>query len=160
MGAIFNQVRTDDEIDLCAALAKEIVSECSISCQCECSIDEATLRTAIAQQVEQGTSEFYLIRDGEDNVGILSFQPQSDGTPHSNLYLSDKHRGKGYAAEAFSFLEGFCRARKFEAIWLNVNKNSRRTIEVYKIKGFSTMRFDSIPMGSDCLMNDFCIKPL
>jgi len=162
MAASFTLVRTDDETDACAALAGQIMQEClaSFSCSgnCERKIDAEACKKGILQRIEQDSVEYYLIKDGDQYVGILSFHPFDEDVPTAKLYLPDKHRSKGYASEAFSFLEGFCRGRDLEAIWLDVNKNSRRSIEVYKIKGFSTMRMHTTPLDEACLMDDFAPK--
>ena len=162
MATQFIQVKGDDQIEALAVLADTIWHEYwppIISAeQTDYMIEKFQSKPAIIDQLENRSYEYYFINDGERNVGIIGLQPDGEKLFLSKLYLLKDARGQGFASDAFTFLEGICRERELEAIWLTVNKHNRQAIDVYKVKGFETVRKQTTDIGEGFFMDDFIME--
>lgn len=162
MAANFVLVESDDQIHVLAGLAERIWNEYWPDIigqdQTTYMVEKFQSVPAITKQISSDDYEYYFVQDDDDIVGFIGLRPDEDKLFLSKLYLCKDARGKGYASEAFTFLEGICRDRDLEAIWLTVNKNNKQAIDVYKVKGFETVRTETTPIGEGYVMDDFIME--
>lgn len=113
---------------------------------------------AMTDQVENQGYEYYFLCDGGEPVGYMGIQPQEDKLFLSKLYLTKENRGKGYSSQAFSFLEEYSLKNGKKAIWLTVNKYNDHTIDVYRHRGFQTVRSQVSDIGNGYVMDDYVME--
>jgi diamine N-acetyltransferase len=164
MATEFVAVKDDDQIEALAALANSIWHEywpdiISLE-QTDYMVEKFQSKDAIVDQVVNKGYEYYFVKDDNESVGFIGLQPSESKLFLSKLYISKENRGKGYSSAAFTFLEGICRDRTLDAIWLTVNKNNHRAIDVYKVKGFETVRTQTVDIGEGFVMDDFVMEKL
>ena len=139
MATEFIAVKDDDQIEALAALADEIWHEYWPDIispeQTDYMVEKYQSVDALSDQINNQGYEYYFINNGNANIGFFGLQPEHEKMFLSKLYVAKDYRGQGYSSDVFTFLEGICRDRSLDAIWLTVNKNNRRAIDVYKIKG-------------------------
>lgn len=166
MAVQFVRVESDDQIDQLAQMAsaiwKEYWPDIIGSEQTDYMVDKFQSASAIKDQMTEQGYEYYVMSDGDTKVGYLGLQPQPDDERLflSKLYLYKDARGQGYSSEAFAYLESVCRDRDLDAIWLTVNKNNKKAIDVYKVKGFETVRSQTMPIGEGFVMDDFVMEKI
>ncbi len=162
MATQFVAVKDDDQIEALAALADSIWHEYWPDIispeQTDYMVEKFQSKDAIIDQLANKNYEYYFINNGTENVGFVGLQPDDEKLFLSKLYLTKDNRGKGYSSEAFNFLEGICRDRDLDAIWLTVNKHNRQAIDVYKVKGFETVRKQTTDIGEGFFMDDFVME--
>lgn len=113
---------------------------------------------AMTDQVEHQGYEYYFLCDGGEPVGYMGIQPQEDKLFLSKLYLTKENRGKGYSSQAFSFLEEYSLKNGKKAIWLTVNKYNDHSIDVYRHRGFQTVRSQISDIGNGYVMDDYVME--
>lgn len=163
MAARFVSVKDDDQIEALAALADEIWNQYWPGIITKEQTDKMVARyqspAVIADQIGTQGFEYYLINDDDKSVGYFSLEPIDDEKVlHAKLYVSQACRGQGFSSDTFTYLEGLCEGRKLDAIWLAVNKNSRRAIDIYRIRSFATERMETREIGADFDFDDFMTK--
>lgn len=164
MGVQFVSVESDDQIDQLAVLADEIWHEYFPSHniisedQADYMVDRFQSAAALTDQLRNRNYEYFFINDGNQNVGFIGLKPDADKLFLSKLYLLKDARGKGYSSQAFEYLEGLCDSRGLDAIWLTVNKHNHQAIDVYKVKGFETVREQTMDIGDGYVMDDFVME--
>ena len=162
MATTFVQVETDDQIDELAALAgmifREYYPDIISTEQTEYMASTFLTPEHLASHINDDGYEYYFIQDGGKTIGFVGLRPDGDKLFLSKLYILKEYRGQGHASEAFGFLENICKDRDLDAIWLQVNKNNRKAIDVYKVKGFETVRQQTMPIGDGFEMDDFIME--
>lgn len=162
MATEFIAVKDDDQIEDLAALADAIWHEYWPDIispeQTDYMIEKYQSVDAITDQISNQGYEYYFISNGKDNVGFFGLQPEAEKMFLSKLYVAKDYRGQGYSSDVFTFLENLCRERDLDAIWLTVNKNNRKAIDVYKIKGFETVRKQTKDIGEGFSMDDYVMQ--
>lgn len=113
---------------------------------------------AMTDQVENQGYEYYFLRDGGRPLGYMGIRPEEETIFLSKLYLTGENRGKGYASEAFSFLEEYGRRLGKKAIWLTVNKYNDHSIRVYRHRGFETVKSQVSDIGNGYVMDDYVME--
>lgn len=115
--------------------------------------------SAMTNQIEnQNYHYFFLNLDGV-NIGYTGVQPDKDNKLFlSKLYIQKEYRGKGYAREAFDFLEGMCKGMGLQSIWLTVNRFNENSIKVYEKRGFQTVRTQVTDIGNNYVMDDYVME--
>lgn len=113
---------------------------------------------AMTDQVEHQGYAYYFLQDGGETVGYMGIRPEEETIFLSKLYLTKENRGKGYASQAFSFLEEYGRRTGKKAIWLTVNKYNDHTISVYRHRGFQTVRSQVSDIGDGYVMDDYVME--
>lgn len=76
----------------------------------------------------------------------------------SKLYVKKEFRGNGYARNAFNFLIEDAKRLGFRSVWLTVNRENFKTIDIYKKMGFQILREEDNPIGSGYVMNDYIME--
>lgn len=162
MATEFIAVKDDDQIEALAALADEIWHEYWPDIispeQTDYMVEKYQSVDALSDQINNQGYEYYFINNGNANIGFFGLQPEHEKMFLSKLYVAKDYRGQGYSSDVFTFLEGICRDRSLDAIWLTVNKNNRRAIDVYKIKGFETVRKQTKDIGDGFSMDDYVME--
>lgn len=162
MGLTFVPVKTPEDIARLAALAEPIWREHFTPIlpdgQVDYMLEKFQSVPAMTRQLaEEGYRYFFLTLDGRP-IGYTGIKSEGGKLFLSKLYLQKDHRGKGYATEAFAFLEALCRAESLSAIWLTVNRFNLDTIAVYKKKGFVTVREQAADIGGGYVMDDYIME--
>ena len=155
-------VQTEEEIKTLAGLAHSIWHEYFPAILTEEQIDYMVERfqsvSAMTQQIrEQGYQYYFLAAEGQP-AGYCGICPDGSKLFLSKLYLKKEHRGKGYASQAFAFLEEFCEKNGYEAIWLTVNRFNEATIAAYKKKGFTIVGEQKADIGHGFIMDDYVME--
>ena len=162
MSIEFAPVKTTEQIQELAELASEIWHEyfpCLLTEeQITYMVDRFQSVRAISDQIEKQDYEYFILFDNEEMVGYLGIQPQEGSLFLSKIYLRAPYRGKGYASQAFAFIEQICRDRALEAIWLTVNKGNEQAINAYRAKGFRVIREQKVDIGNGFFMDDYVMQ--
>lgn len=159
----FHRVTTSDEVALLARTADEVWHEFFPSILSAGQIDYMVARfqsaEAVTDQLAHKGYEYYLLRtpDGA-TAGYVGVQPEAERLFLSKLYLLKPFRGRGYASEAFRFLERLCRGRGLLSIWLTVNRHNAHTIAVYRARGFRVVREEKTDIGCGYVMDDYVME--
>jgi len=160
----FESVETDDQIGHLAELADEIWHEyfpqekIISEEQADYMVEKFQSVPALTDQLRNRGYEYYFIVDGDRTVGFIGLKPDGEKLFLSKLYLLKDARGQGYSSKAFEYLEGLCNDRGLDAIWLTVNKHNKQAIDVYKVKGFETVREQTVDIGEGYAMDDFVME--
>lgn len=114
--------------------------------------------SAMTQQIENQGYEYYFINQEGRNVGYIGMKEEDGQLFLSKLYLQKEERGKGYASQAFEFLQGLCLERNLKTIWLTVNRFNKDTIQIYKRKGFQIVKTQVTDIGQGFIMDDYVME--
>ena len=161
----FTPVHTNAQIELTAALAKEIWQECYAHIlkpqQIAYMVNNMQSAPALAQQIQREGYEYFLIYLGDTAVGYLGVQQKNDKLLLSKLYLLSTLRGQGLGQDALDFVEALAREKNCQGVWLTVNRHNERAISVYKKTGYEITREEETDIGGGFVMEDFIFeKPL
>lgn len=155
------KVSNDEEIACVAKLAAEIWKEHYTGLlgerQVDYMLEKFQSQSAIKGQIDGGYCYYMLQSDGV-SCGYFSFEEKEDKLFLSKLYVKKECRGKGIASRAFEFMTQYCRQNKLTAIWLTVNKGNANSIEVYRKKGFETVRAAVSDIGGGFFMDDYIME--
>ncbi|WP_343208401.1 GNAT family N-acetyltransferase [Anaerolentibacter hominis] len=164
MALEFIPVQGEASLHHLAEIANEVWHEFFVSIltpeQIDYMVEKFQSYPAMTDQVEhQGYEYFFMRLDGTD-IGYTGIRSDGDEGKLflSKLYLKKEYRGRGFASQAFAFLEGLCLARGLNAIWLTVNRYNDHTIAVYKKKGFEVMRTQVADIGNGFVMDDYIME--
>ena len=165
MATTFVPVETDDQIDVLADLSSKIFKEYypDIVSHDQTATSTSTFLTPdrLASRMHDDGYEYIFVEDDaldDKIIGIIGMKPDGEKTCSSKLYLSRDHRGQGYTSQVFDYLGGVCKDRGLDAIWLQVNKNSKKAIDVYKVKSIETVRQQTIPLQDGIEMDEFIME--
>lgn len=156
-------VNTKESIAEVARLASEIWHEYYINIlsreQIDFMLDQFQSIAAINEQIfNQGYLYYGFYLENTNMIGYLAVKEEEGKLFLSKLYISKEHRGKGFASQAFLFLEKLCTSLKLSHIWLTVNKNNASSIEVYKNKGFNIVDEQVADIGHGYVMDDYIME--
>ena len=158
----FLPVKDPDQIAKLAALAEEIWREHFTPLlepgQVDYMLEKFQSVPAMTEQLENGGYQYYFLQAGGESIGYTGVKPENGKLFLSKLYIRSQNRGKGYASQAFSFLEDLCRKEGLSAIWLTVNRHNEVPIAVYRKKGFVTVREQVADIGSGYVMDDYIME--
>lgn len=163
MAVQFIPVTTDEQIQLLAVMANNVWHEWFPSILSEEQIDYMVDRFqsygAIRKQITEGY-EYFFIYVGQMPVGYVGIHEEKPEKKLfvSKVYLMKEFRGKGYASEAFAFLEGLCSGMGLTSMYLTVNKYNSHAILVYQKKGFETVRAQVTDIGNGFVMDDYVME--
>jgi ribosomal protein S18 acetylase RimI-like enzyme len=158
--SLSNPVSTDQEVAAVARLAEEIWWEhfppIIGDAQVAYMLARFQSERAIADQIAQGASYAYILRDGVP-VGYVAFAPDPATRTGqlSKLYVlkSDRRGGAGRAALAEIIRKA--RALGLTAIWLTVNRNNHLAIRAYEKMGFRKDGAMVTDIGGGFVMDDY-----
>ena len=158
----FIPVKTPEQIENLAQLADKIWHEHFAAIispeQIDYMVDIFQSYNAINEQLKRMGYSYYFLSVNNEAVGYFGIKKDGDKLFLSKLYIMKDYRGKGYASEAFKFLEKMCREQQLKAIWLTVNRNNEIPIKVYEKKGFKTVRTQVADIGNGFVMDDYIME--
>lgn len=93
---------------------------------------------AIQEQLDNGF-EYYLIYENNKAIGYIGIQIDEANLIMvlSKLYILKDKRGKGYGTKAMAFILNRAAELKIAKISLTVNRQNKKTIQLYQKNGFS-----------------------
>lgn len=156
------RVNSEDELRRLADMATEIWHQHFITIlsadQIDYMVDKFQSYHAMTNQMQTQGYEYYFIMLNGEAIGYTGIRNDGEKLFLSKLYIKKDHRKKGYASEVFEQLKEICKERKLKAIWLTVNRFNYDTIEVYKKKGFQTLRTEVADIGHGYVMDDYIME--
>jgi GNAT superfamily N-acetyltransferase len=155
----FVPVRTTEQLETVAALAREIWYEYYVPLIGQAQVDYIVARFQTAEvMAEQITSgyEYFLVRRAQADIGYFAVQPQLEERRLflSKLYLLDRHRGGGTGRACMEFIERLGRDRGLDLLWLTVNKGNP-SVQAYQRLGFSIAAEIVMDIGGGFVMDDY-----
>jgi diamine N-acetyltransferase len=109
--------------------------------------------TSLENQFDDGC-EFYICKDGSENIGFGSFQVFDKLAKLHKIYFLPKTQGKGYGKLFISFVVESVKKLGATALQLNVNRHNNAKIFYEKI-GFKVVREEDNEIGDGYEMNDY-----
>ena len=113
--------------------------------------------STITEQIVQGY-RYYFVMKRQEKVGFIAFYPKEGKMYLSKFYLAAEHRGQGIASKMFQFVKEEASKEDLPAIFLNVNKNNNKVIEIYKHFGFRKVGEENKDIGNGYVMDDFILE--
>lgn len=93
------------------------------------------IKKQLSTQIEKGYTH-YMLHAGGREIGYATFRVDSDRLILCKFYLLKGARGKGYAREALTFLNYYCKRHGIKVIRLMVRKNDARHLAALLRSGF------------------------
>jgi|SRR5581483_3999475 len=154
----FLPVLNEASADSIEVLAREIWPEHYTSiigkAQVDYMLETRQTRTAVLEQVRQGTF-YYLIQDPQSRkAGYLALTPREGELFLSKLYLLKGERGKGYGFQALDFTRLLALGRGLPKITLTVHKRNP-SLKLYQKWGFAITGPVSTDIGGGFVMDDY-----
>jgi diamine N-acetyltransferase len=158
----FLKVKNKQQAARAAQLAKEIWGEYYPAIitreQIAYMIDTFQSPAAIEQQM-QDRIEYYLVIEGEEEIGYLAYAEENGNTLFlSKIYIKKDFRNKGRGREMFAFILDQACQRKLKTILLTVNKNNTASIEKYLKMGFAISDSVVKDIGGGFYMDDYVME--
>lgn len=148
-----------DVARLAAKIWREYYADIISSEQIDYMLDQFQSVAAISDHIlNEGYMYYALVLENRNMVGYMAVKEDEGKLFLSKLYISKEHRGKGYASQAFLFLDTLCTSLHLSHIWLTVNKNNDLSIAVYKSKGFKIVREQVADIGHGYVMDDYIME--
>lgn len=151
----------NQQLETIQALGAIIWNECYSSIispqQIEYMLHRFQSVSAMEEQQRNGY-QYYLLQQADVPIGYIGLQPAEGKMLLSKLYLLQQSRGKGYAQQAFAFVEKQGAMQQCSHIWLTVNKNNTRAIRAYQKQGFITIREQVVEIGQGFVMDDYVME--
>ena len=113
-------------------------------------------RESIEKEMDEGY-EFIIMKEGDVNIGYLSFHDEDDKVYISKLYLLKEYRGKGYGRKMFEIVDNYAREKGIHKEYLRVQKNNP-TVEIYKRNGFEIVDSVCADIGNGFFMDDYFME--
>lgn len=155
-------VRTTKEMEELAGMARtiwrEYYSPSISSAQIDYMLEKFQSVAALTAQIAGEGYEYYFINAGGENVGYIGLKSGEGKIMLSKIYILKERRGKGYAGEAFCFIENLCLRRSLTAVWLTVNRNNTPSIDIYRKRGFEIVREQAADIGGGFVMDDYIME--
>lgn len=160
MSPTFKRVESREEVAVVARLAQEIWREhyepIIGSAQVEYMLAKFQSEAAVTEQLGE-LYEYYLVVHRGEYVGYLAVVPDAVARTLflSKLYVRKSNRGGGLGRDALQFVEGLCRERGINRIWLTVNRHNARSVAWYARMGFRNAGPTVQDIGNGFVMDDF-----
>ena len=159
------EAKSNSELQQTAALADEIWHECYADLlqkeQIDYMVEKFQSRQAIEKQVANEGYHYFIVEADGEPCGYLGMQPKNGKVLLSKIYLKSAMRGRGIAAEMFSFTEAYTRKQGCSAYWLTVNRGNERAKAAYHKAGMVVVREQVTDIGGGFVMDDYVFeKPL
>jgi GNAT superfamily N-acetyltransferase len=154
----FHTVRTDDEVESLAAIARDIWFDYYVPLigieQVQYMVTRLQSAPAIRTQLAQGY-EYYLVRVHGQSIGYTGMQAQADRSLFiSKFYLSRGARGRGTGRRVMAFIEHLAQERGLIRLWLTVNKGNP-AVTAYQHLGFHIAEAIVTDIGQGFVMDDY-----
>ena len=158
---VFEPVRTKRQIGELCRLAEEIWRQHFTSIigegQVEYMLDRFQSETAVAGQLKDGY-EYYRFLYNHEYIGYIGIHREEKRLFLSKLYLKKAYRGRGFARQAYTFIQEIARKEGLRSIYLTVNKENFATIAVYERMGFVTVDKQKADIGGGYYMDDYIME--
>ena len=155
-------VCTEDEMKKVEDIATNVWNEHYQSIiskeQIEYMISEFQSYDAIKKQIENNGYKYFMINFKGLYVGYAAFKKEKDQLFLSKLYVEKDYRKNGIADIALNHLMNICSRDGLGKIYLNVNKNNDKSIEIYEKMGFVKTSEKVTDIGSGYVMDDYIME--
>lgn len=183
MGARFEQVVTDEQVERLAEVASEIWHEYWPAIigegQTDYMVNMMLTVPALKRDMAEHNYRYWFVYDEEDGrlVGFTGgatqvltgdaehdaaflLSPVVDGKWDrrfflSKLYLYASERGKHYASRVIEFYEQLCQDENLPVMYLMVNRRNELGLRAYKGRGFQIMEETDADIGEGFYMIDY-----
>jgi ribosomal protein S18 acetylase RimI-like enzyme len=109
---------------------------------------------ALLKQINEGPQQFFLIQNGSEIQGYLSFETENENKGFINkFYLLSETRRSGLGKQVFEALCSIYNSTK--EIRLQVNRQNYKAINFYFKMGFVIESCADFDIGDGYFMNDF-----
>lgn len=112
-------------------------------------------KAEISRQIKENEAEYFLVFYEAMPVGYVAYRKEQKRLFISKIYLLNHYQGKGLATKIFAWIEETARANKLSALYLHVNQNNKKAIEIYEHKGFINSGEIITDIDEGFLMEDF-----
>ena len=153
-------VQTGDAIKALADIAKIIWNEYfpAIIGQAQVDYMITTFQStdAINTQLTEGYDYFFIL-EGDKKIGYIGIvpRPEKQAVQISKFYLLKSWRGKGYARTIVGMIAEFAVERKFNRLYLTVNKYNDLALNAYQKIGFIKTGELEMDIGNGFVMDDY-----
>ena len=160
----FIPVETESQIHLLASMADKVWHEFFSGIitveQVDYMVERFQSETALTRQIDVDGYEYFFLELNGINIGYFGVHVEADAKKLflSKLYLLKSYRGKGYATQAFQFLEGVAMGFHLKSIYLTVNRGNTHSVDVYKNWGFVTVKEEATDIGNGFVMDDYIME--
>lgn len=158
---VFEPVRTKGQIAELCRMAEQIWRQHFTPIigagQVEYMLERFQSETAIAEQLEQGY-EYYRFLHNHEYIGYMGIHREEKRLFLSKLYLKKEYRGRGFARQAYTFIQEIARKEGLHSVYLTVNKENYATIAVYERMGFVTVDKQKADIGGGFYMDDYIME--
>jgi ribosomal protein S18 acetylase RimI-like enzyme len=126
--------------------------------QIEYMLDKMYSEESLIHQLEVEGCTFYILFDGDIDLGFASISMRTPGLFRLNkLYVDTSFHGKGLGKQLLARLEEHTKNAGGGILELNVNKNNP-AIHFYKSLGFEIYRDEVIDIGEGFVMDDYVMR--
>lgn len=157
----FSPVDTDEKIRELSTIADEIWHEYFPDIigfeQTDYMVEKFQSYKAMSEQIKNGYEYYFFVVNGE-KAGYTGIHAENGSLFLSKLYVKKAFRGYHIASEAMRFLCELCISRGLDKIWLTVNRENTKTIDIYKHFGFKTVNTQDADIGCGYIMNDYIME--
>lgn len=155
------EVKTDEQIDVLAALAREIWTEHFTPMleegQVEYMLEKFQSPGPIRSQLKEGY-QYYFLKLDEELAGYIGFHAEEESLFLSKIYVRKTMRGKKIATQAIEYMVSLCHERHLNKIWLTVNRNNSIAIAAYEKMGFTKAYMKKTDIGNGFYMDDYIME--
>jgi diamine N-acetyltransferase len=152
-------VKDKENISITSKLAFEIWKEHYYPVlgkgQIDYMLDKFQSPEAISEQISQKDYMYYLLRNENENIGYIAFQPQENELFLSKFYIKKEHRKKGYGRKALNFIKEQTKMLNKAKIYLTVNKYNTDSMKIYEKLGFIHSGPIVQDIGNGYIMDDY-----
>ena len=155
------EVKTDEQIDALAALAREIWTEHFTPMledgQVEYMLDKFQSPGPIRLQLKEGY-QYYFLKLDEELAGYTGFHAEEKSLFLSKIYVRKTMRGKKIAKQAIEYMVSLCHERHLNKIWLTVNRNNSIASAAHGRMGFTKAYMKKTDIGNGFYMDDYIME--
>lgn len=152
------EVKTEEEVKQLHPLIEEIWGEVFTPIiggeQVDYMLHTYQSEANIQQEIAEG-AKYYLLLEEDIPVGYTAYELQEDALYISKIYLKSDLRGKGYSSDIFAWFEEIAKEKGLSRLYLRVNKENTRAIQVYEHKGFEITEKKVSDIGHGFVMDDY-----
>ena len=157
----FLQVSNPDHVTKVVDMADTIWRECYKGIlsdeQIEYMVDKYQSDNVVTRKMINEGYEFYLVNNGSNVIGFISFLKDGNKLLLTNLYILEEYREKGYCELVIDKVIKNCIDTDIDRVRITLNKLNEEGIKIYTDMGFSKIEEDVQDIGNgfvidNCLM--------
>lgn len=130
--------------------------------QIEYMLNNFQSQSAMKAQMQNDGYEYYMFIIDEKPQGYFAIAPQISESERvmfiSKVYIRQAQRGKGFAREAFKFIENEGKKRGLDKTRLTVNKHNDNSVAIYKKLGMYIAAEQTADIGNGYVMDDYIFE--